>query len=313
MTNLDKKLRKRWGKKFKDTRDWPVCNERLVKRGVYFLALDFVERWDEELEEMNRGKRGAPFQFPNTMIQLQGIWHAHRCPYRMIEGITQDLCSMGHLPAYDNYSTVNRRVNQLDLVLLPPKGGSVVVFSDGTGLQAVNGGEYLREKYGKKNRRWVQVIMLGDAEHNEPVSYEINLIPASESESTERQLAALLRRGVHVISAGGDGGLDNKNLWNFCENQNLVPVIKPDKNSRTDTGCVLRDRDVGLLQRQGYRTWAKRKGYGRRWPSTEGIFSAFKRMFGEQVVATSVKGMLQEAALKIWAYQRLKRYGEDMV
>ena len=43
MTNIDKKLRKRWGPKHIDTRDWRVYNEQLVKRGEYLLALDFVE------------------------------------------------------------------------------------------------------------------------------------------------------------------------------------------------------------------------------------------------------------------------------
>jgi hypothetical protein len=35
-----------------------------------------------------------------------------------------------------------------------------------------------------------------------------------------------------------------------------------------------------------------------------------KGIFGEQLSATSEKGMKQEAASKIWAYQRIKRYGE---
>ena len=43
---------------------------------------------------------------------------------------------------------------------------------------------------------------------------------------------------------------------------------------------------------------------------TEGINSAIKVIFGEQLSATSERGMLQEAACKVWAYQRLKRYGE---
>jgi hypothetical protein len=60
----------------------------------------------------------------------------------------------------------------------------------------------------------------------------------------------------------------------------------------------------------GYKKWARKNKYGNRWPATEGIFSATKTIFGEQLAATSEKGMLQEAASKIWAYQRIKRYGE---
>lgn len=313
MTDVTKKLNKRWGKKFNDCRDWQVYNEQLVKRGEYFLALDWVDGWHEELAKMNQGKRGALYLFPESLIELQGLWHTHQLPYRMIEGMTRDLAELGQLPNYNDYSTVNRRVNKLDLSLGAPQGESIVVFSDGSGLQAVNGGEYLREKYGKKNRQWIQVILLGDAEHHEPVSYEIRLIPGSEPDSTEEQLVELLKEGADILAMGGDGGLDDKDLWNFCHDQELQGIIKPDKNARDDTDCELRNKTVKERNRIGYKRWAKKHGYGVRWPATEGIFSAFKRMYGEQIIATSEQGMLQEAALKVWAYQRVKRYGEGKV
>lgn len=310
MTNPNKKLHKRWGKKFIDKRDWPAYTEQLVKRGEYLLALDFVEGWDKELAGMNADKVGAPYRFPTTLIELQAIWHAKRLPYRMIEGMTRDLCKIGQLPDYNDYSTVNRRVNKLAFTLAPPQGENIVVFSDGTGLQAVAGGEYLREKYGKKNRRWVQLIILGDAKTHEPVSYEVRIIQESEAESTERQLAALLENNIPIVAAGGDGSMDCMHLWNFCDDQGLIPIIKPDKNALTDTDSTLRNKVVKERNRIGYKRWARKNSYGFRWPATEGIFSATKRIFGEQLVATSEQGMLQEAACKIWAYQRLKRYGE---
>ncbi|MEK7075092.1 MAG: IS5 family transposase [Patescibacteria group bacterium] len=310
MTNLKKKLHKRWGKKFIDKRDWHLYNEQLVKQGEYLLAIDFVEGWNPELASMNAGKQGAPYQFPNSFIELQAVWHAKRLPYRMIEGMSRDLHKIGQLPDYNDYSTVNRRVNKLAFTLALPQGENIVVFSDGTGLQAVAGGEYLREKYGKKNRRWVQVIILGDAKTHEPVSYEVNIIQESEAESTEQQLATLLKNDVPIVAAGGDGAMDSMSLWNFCDEQDILPIIKPDKNARIDTDSKLRNTVVKERNRLGYKRWARKHEYGTRWPATEGIFSATKRMFGEQIAATSENGMIQEAACKIWAYQKLKRYGE---
>jgi hypothetical protein len=287
-----------------------VYNEQLVKRGEYLLALDWVEGWNDELGCMNAGKRGAPYKFPKSLIELQALWHAKRICFRMVEGMTRRLCKLGQLPAYNDYSTVDRRVNKLEFTLLPPQSDSIVVFSDGTGMQAVAGGEYLREKYGKKNRRWVQIVMLGDAKHHEPVSFEINIIQDSEAESTERQLAELLKQDVNITAVGGDGSLDCMNLWNFLDNQDIEPVIKPDKNALTDTDSDLRNGVVKERNKLGYKKWARKNKYGDRWPATEGIFGAMKGIFGEQLSATSEKGMKQEAASKIWAYQRIKRYGE---
>ncbi len=310
MTDLNKKLHKRWGKKFKDNRDWPVYNEQLVKRGEYLIALDFIEDWNSELARMNSRKVGKPFRFPNTLIELQAIWHSKQIAYRMIEGMTRDLCKIGQIPEYNDYSTTNRRVNKLDFYLAPPQGENIVVFSDGTGLQAINGGEYLREKYGKKNRRWIQIVMLGDAKHHEPISYEINIVQDSEAESTQLQLKQLLVQGTSIKALGGDGGMDNKELWKTLEQEDIDPIIKPDKNARTDTESELRNKVVKERNKLGYKRWAKKSKYGIRWPATEGIYSAIKRIFGEQLLATSEQGLLHEAASKIWAYQTLKRYGE---
>lgn len=167
-----------------------------------------------------------------------------------------------------------------------------------------------REKYGKKNRRWLQIIILGDAKTHEPVSYEVHLIPESEAKSTERQLVNLLKQGIDIVAAGGDGAMDTIQLWNFCQDQGIEPIIKPDQNALDNTDCKLRDSAVKERNKIGYKRWARKHKYGHRWSATEGINSAFKRMFGEQIIATSEKGMLQEAACKIWAYQKLKRYGE---
>ena len=34
-----------------DKRDWPEYNEKLVKRGWFYLSTDFVNNWDKELKK----------------------------------------------------------------------------------------------------------------------------------------------------------------------------------------------------------------------------------------------------------------------
>lgn len=310
MTDIAKKLNKRWGNKFKDYRDWPKYNGQLVKRGEYFLDLHWVRSWDEELVEMNNGKLGHPYEFPNSLIRTQAIWHTHRLPYRMIQGITEQLYKLAQLPACNHYSTANRRINKLDFKLAVPVGKKFTLFSDGSGFQAIEGGEYLRSKYGKKNRRWIQVIILGDPETNEPVSFEVKLVPTSEPDSAQRQLDKLIDAGVDIEAFGGDGGFDKIMLWEFLKKKRIRPIIKPDKNARTDSDSSWRNINVKYRNDVGYKEWASAVKYGTRWPATEGIFSAIKRMFGEQLRATSEIGLEQEAKMKIWAYKTMKKYGE---
>lgn len=310
MTDLTKKLNKRWGKKFEDHRNWKEYNEQLVKRGEYLIDLEWVEGWYNELEGMNENKIGRPYIFPDSLIRLQGVWHAKNIPYRMIEGITRQLVVIADLPEYNDYSTVNRRVNRLDVKLDLPSGMTIVLGGDGTGFQAISGGEYLRQKYGKKNRKWIQVIILGDPETKEPVSFEVNIISRSEADSVEEQIEDLIDEGVEIEEFFGDGGFDKIALWKFLEEHRIKPIIKPDKNSRTDSDSNLRNINVRYRNKFGYEGWAKQTKYGKRWVCTEGIFSAIKRMFGEQLAGRSENGMVQEAKMKIWSYVELKRYGE---
>ena len=70
-------------------------------------------------------------------------------------------------------------------------------------------------------------------------------------------------------------------------------------------------RNFSIKQRRekGHEKWKEKMGYNRRWNATEGIFSSVKRIFGEELHGTSENGLMQEAGLKFWAYQRMKRYG----
>ncbi len=51
--------RKRWGKKHKDNRDWKEYNEKLVKRGEFYMNPRFLDNWLDEIGKMNRKKVGA--------------------------------------------------------------------------------------------------------------------------------------------------------------------------------------------------------------------------------------------------------------
>ena len=301
---------KRWGDTYLDRRDWEAYNNQLVKRGEFLLDLDFVENWGEELSKMNFEKKGAPYLFPNSLIELQAIWNAKKIPCRMIEGITSKLVQFGKVPNYNDYSTINRRINKLNLRLATPTGDNLTLFSDGTGLQVIESGEYLREKYGKKNRRWIQVVILGDPKTKEPVSFEVNLIQSSESESAQRQLAELIKNGNKIEASGGDGSYDKIAFWNQLVYLHIEPIIKPDKNAIIPSGSRERDKNTDERNCLGYHLWAREHRYGYRWPATEGIFSAVKRIFGEQVHARTEIGMIQQAKMKFWGYQRVKRYGE---
>ncbi len=144
----------------------------------------------------------------------------------------------------------------------------------------------------------------------EPVSFEVNILQLSELESAKEQLADLKKQNIPIATFGGDGAFDEIDLWTWLDFANIRSLIKPGANAREDSKSAVRNSVVNWRNKHGYKKWREKTGYGGRWPATEGIFSAVKVIFGEELHAQSENGLIQEAGIKFWAYQKLKRYGE---
>jgi hypothetical protein len=51
---------------------WSDYNEHLVRRGEIILGFDVIDYWNKELADMNRGKLGEPFHYPDTFVLMLG-------------------------------------------------------------------------------------------------------------------------------------------------------------------------------------------------------------------------------------------------
>ena len=92
----------RWGKEFKDRRDWRQYNEELVIRGEFYLDLGFVENWGDELEAMNRNKRGGQFKFPSSIMKWFIVWK-QLLDYRGLEGIARKMSYLSLIPDFPDF------------------------------------------------------------------------------------------------------------------------------------------------------------------------------------------------------------------
>ena len=67
--------------------------------------------WDEELDKMNEGKKGRPYEFSESFIKIQAVWHQQWVDYRGLEGIARSLERLCLIPYYDDYTTIWHRVH----------------------------------------------------------------------------------------------------------------------------------------------------------------------------------------------------------
>ncbi len=304
----------RWGKKVFYIRDWKNVNETYVQKATFYLEFKWANNWSKELAEMNLGKRGAPYQFPNSLINLQAIW-LNFFSYRGAEGITRQLADLRILPEYNDYSTIHRRVIDLDLEIPKPKSKEISVSTDGSGVKMNMSGEYFEQMYGKGDRKkFIKVVVSADPFKKDILKVEVSLEGEgdSEPEIAEEHLDQLFKEGYNIKEFFGDGSFDTNNLFDLCDFYQINPRIKIRETAIIDSdNSWRRNIEVKKYLKMGYKKWAKKNSYGRRWTGTEGIFSAVKKIYGERVRAHRVDNMCLEAKRKFWAYQIIKRYAED--
>ena len=203
----------------------------------------------------------------------------------------------------------------MDLEIPKPKSKEISVSTDGSGVKMNMSGEYFEQMYGKGDRKkFIKVVVSADPFKKDILKVEVSLEGEgdSEPEIAEEHLDQLFKEGYNIKEFFGDGSFDTNNLFDLCDFYQINPRIKIRETAIIDSdNSWRRNIEVKKYLKMGYKKWAKKNSYGRRWTGTEGIFSAVKKTYGERVRAHRVDNMCLEAKRKFWAYQIIKRYAED--
>jgi len=294
-------------------KSWPEYNEHLVKRGEFYLSLDFVESWNAELNEMNYNKRGHPYQYPESLIMfLAVIYHVMRLPYRALEGLLRALHK--YVPALQvaDYTTIAKRIAKMKLpeeLLIDDGDEDVEIAADSTGMKVTNRGDWIRKKW-KVHRGWVKVHIVVDVSKEKKGRRKVLAIEVTDERIADsKEFDVLLKKTQQNVKnperikkAYLDGAYDSRKIFNRLDEEGIEPVIRVRKDSSLRTRGSLKRaevvRDVKLL---GYKMWSKKTGYGYRW-IVESVFSAVKRMFGETLRARSKLQMTREVMMRFLLY-----------
>ena len=290
------------------SRDWASYNEELVVRGTFYLDFEFVSNWESELKEMNAGKVGKPFKFPDGFIRWQAVWHQW-IDYRGLEGIARKFKETGIIPQSDDYTTIWHRVSKFTPTIKLPTGKELDIGTDGTGMRMANGGVYREFKYGKKTgrKKYVVVTITADAKRKKLLDLDVHIEGEGDSEpkSAIRHIKKLRKAGNKIKRFHGDGKFDTNDVFDTLgDAKSAVKIRKNAKLRRTRS--KRRKAEIRKYRKLGYKKWSKRTHYGDRWPATEGIFSAVKRKFGENLVSRKKESLINEAFQRFWVYHMLQ-------
>ena len=264
------------------------------------LSFDAIESWDKELKEMNRGKEGHQYVYPESFMEALGYCHAYlNLPYRQTEGLIKShLQSKAKTPTY---SAIWKRVNRLDIKINPKLGKDVVIAIDSTGVKVANRGEWMRHKW-QKRRGFLKIHVAVDVKSKQITGLDIT----DERSHDSKHFVSLVEQSKgfgNVTKALADGAYDTKDDFSYLYYEGITPGIKTKRNSSVNTDCHPRRKAVPA-QIFNYDLWKACVSYGDRW-SVECVFSAIKRMFGEHVTSHKRKFMMQELKMKICLYNKM--------
>ncbi|MDG6940989.1 MAG: IS5 family transposase, partial [Nitrososphaerota archaeon] len=291
---------------------WHDYNESLVERGRVLFDLGFASRWNDELEGMNGDKTGRPYEFPESYIEFLSFFRVgFNAPYRVIEGMTGSLSEYLAFVKEMHFTQVRRRIlamvkrkkpEYVEKMAEGKDDDAITVVVDSTGLSTTNKGSYIEAIWRKEKRKFIKLHVVADGKTGKIVGFRVT----SEKTGDTKKFVPMVRevaRKRRVARAYADSAYDSRRNFPMHE-RGIDPAIKLRKNaSEKAKWSPLRKDEAILVRRVGYEKWKELKGYGKRWMA-EIVFSAFKRVLGDTLMARRFLSQKAEATLKVVLYNR---------
>ena len=147
-------------KKKKRKINWSEYNESLVRRGEMLFDDGFLQNWRAELKKMNKGKEGANYRYPNSLISLLATVHVYLLPYLQLEGFLRMMSEhikrlQKIVPDFTTiwwWKVVKMKIN-LDPKVNLERKDIVIAVVESTGIKVTNRGEWMLDKWKKKRKR----------------------------------------------------------------------------------------------------------------------------------------------------------------
>lgn len=283
--------------------------------------LSWLEGFEEELAEMNRGKVGAPFRFTDSMIfWISLIMSYLNLDFRKAAGIAAGFLTSHGYP-FPDYSTLHKRAMGLSVTGVlgaPPEDARVIaryvstnlvdrvrrcaVDSTGLNLSKTTLWRKTKWKLGPKYRGWLKLHCIVDIDTNEILAWVLTEEKFGDSLAFTLLTELVFNAGHEVSEIYADAAYHGVENWKDTVEHDVAFVVRfLSSTVPKSRGCMARGRAAAEWCSMPYNEWVERTGYGRRW-KVECTFSDFKRLIGECIDATSTDGMVRETYFKVISF-----------
>jgi hypothetical protein len=290
-------------------KSWHDYNESLVERGRVLIDVSFLKSANDEIKKMNKGKVGAPFQYPYSYIEFVAFLKVgFKIPYRTVQGIVRGLSEYLRIEEM-HFTHIRRRILKIKPSVrnLGFEGEEddkpITLIVDASGLTISKKGDYIEEKWIREKKEFVKLHIAVDEKSKKVVSFRITKGNVHDT----KKFGPLVKESAKrhdIDKVYGDKAYDNRKNFNILDDMNAEPAISIRKNASTRSkGCPLRRDEVFLVKKLGYEGWKQLKDTGRRWIA-EIVFSSIKRVLGEDLLSKKFSAQKVEAGLKVMLYNQ---------
>ena len=290
-------------------KSWHDYNESLVERGRVLIDVSFLKSANDEIKKMNKGKVGAPFQYPYSYIEFVAFLKVgFKIPYRTVQGIVRGLSEYLRIEEM-HFTHIRRSILKIKPSVrnLGFEGEEddkpITLIVDASGLTISKKGDYIEEKWIREKKEFVKLHIAVDEKSKKVVSFRITKGNVHDT----KKFGPLVKESAKrhdVDKVYGDKAYDNRKNFNILDDMDVEPTISIRKNASTRSkGCPLRRDEVFLVKKLGYEGWKQLKDTGRRWIA-EIVFSSIKRVLGEDLLSKKFSAQKVEAGLKVMLYNQ---------
>lgn len=290
-------------------KSWHDYNESLVERGRVLIDVSFLKSANDEIKKMNKGKVGAPFQYPYSYIEFVAFLKVgFKIPYRTVQGIVRGLSEYLRIEEM-HFTHIRRSILKIKPSVrnLGFEGEEddkpITLIVDASGLTISKKGDYIEEKWIREKKEFIKLHIAVDEKSKKVVSFRITKGNVHDT----KKFGPLVKESAKrhdIDKVYGDKAYDNRKNFNILDDMNAEPAISIRKNASTRSkGCPLRRDEVFLVKKLGYEGWKQLKDTGRRWIA-EIVFSSIKRVLGEDLLSKKFSAQKVEAGLKVMLYNQ---------
>ena len=292
---------------------------------------EWIPLFAADLEDMNRGKRGRPYDYSDALILwLMTYMSFSSMDFRGAIGLFGPVLEHFGI-AVPSFTRFFERSTKLSLSYLLDDGSGIKrmygkgvyavqccknvtdrvrrvgIDSSGLSLSCHNRWRETKWHEGPKRRGWLHFHMLCDVDSGEMIAYALTDDTVGDAPLLKLLVSVAAKGGHKFEKVYADGAYCSDENWRFlCRDNGYVFVTSFKVNtSPTSNGCLARGEAASRWCSLPYHEWARVSGYGIRW-KCECVFSDFKRLFPETVQARSAAGYVREVASRIDVFNLYK-------